>query len=241
MTEKTTAIVLRTVKFGESQVIVDFLTESHGRLSFFVRLSKSSKGKVKRQFFQSLAILNIEFDFRPRLELQRLQNVSVAYPFVSIPFSPIKISLSMFLSEMLASATRMEQADSALFGFICRSLQWLDQADGPISNFHILFLFKLTSYLGILPDLSYDSSRRWFDLQEGCFVSHVPAHPHYLSKADSLLLLQLSRLGYKTMHLYTMNRQQRTHCVEVVVEYYRLHLPGFPELKSLPILKALFD
>ena len=42
------------------------------------------------------------------------------------------------------------------------------------------------------------------------------------------------------MHLYSMSRLQRNHCVEVIVDYYRLHIPNFPELKSLPVLKTLF-
>lgn len=241
MTKKTKAIVLRIVRYGESQLIVDFLTESHGRLSFMVRLSKSSKGKMRRQYFQPLMVLSIEFDFRPQKELQRLLDVGVAIPFSSIPFTPVKLSLAMFLSEVMVYATRCEQVNHALFGFVLRSLAWLDASEGEISNFHILFLMKVSSFLGFAPDLSKDNEHQWFDLKEGCFVSSVPSHHFYLSPSDSLHLIQMARLGYQTMHLYTMNRQQRSHCIEVILEYYKLHVPNFPELKSLPVLKALFD
>ncbi len=37
-----------------------------------------------------------------------------------------------------------------------------------------------------------------------------------------------------------MSRQERNRCVEVIISYYRLHMPDFPELKTLPILKELF-
>jgi len=241
MIKKSKAIVLRIVRYGETQLIVDFLTESHGRMAFMVRLSKSSRGKMKRQYFQPLMVLNLEFDFRPQKELQRLLDVSVAIPFSSIPFSPVKLSLAMFLSEVMTYATRYEQVNHALFEFILRSLAWLDISEGEISNFHILFLMKLSSYLGLAPDLSNDDNHQWFDLKEGCFVSSVPSHSHYLSQSDSRHLVQMARLGYQTMHLYTMNRQQRSHCIEVILEYYKLHIPDFPELKSLPVLKALFD
>ena len=40
---KTSAIVLQTIKYGDSQLIVDFFTEKLGRLSFMVRVPKSSK------------------------------------------------------------------------------------------------------------------------------------------------------------------------------------------------------
>ena len=56
---KTSAIVLQTIKYGDSQLIVDFFTEKLGRLSFMVRVPKSSKGKMKRQLFQPLMVLNL--------------------------------------------------------------------------------------------------------------------------------------------------------------------------------------
>ncbi len=45
-------------------------------------------------------------------------------------------------------------------------------------------------------------------------------------------MLGLLRLSYETMHLYTMSRLDRNRCVEVILQYYRIHVPGFPELKS---------
>lgn len=53
-------------------------------------------------------------------------------------------------------------------------------------------------------------------------------------------LVSLFRLDYKTMHLYTMSRIERNRCVEVILEYYKLHLPGFPEMKSFSVLQELF-
>ena len=51
----------------------------------------------------------------------------------------------------------------------------------------------------------------------------------------------LMRLNYKTMHLCTMSRAERNRCTEVILEFYRLHVPGFPEMKSLEVLRQLFD
>lgn len=44
-----------------------------------------------------------------------------------------------------------------------------------------------------------------------------------------------------TMHLFAMSRAERSRCLELINEYYRLHLPDFPVLKSLEVLKELFD
>lgn len=49
------------------------------------------------------------------------------------------------------------------------------------------------------------------------------------------------RMNYDTMHLFAMSRVERMRCLTVIEQYYRLHLPDFPELKSLDVLKELFD
>lgn len=242
MIEKTRAIVLHFFKFKETQFIVDFLTETHGRLTFLVKMSSRNSGLVKRQYLQSLMLLNIEFDYRPNLQFQKLKNIEVAHPFVSIPFSPMKVSLSLFLAEVLLYATRCEQKNELLFSFVFDSLVWLDDEKGSVANFHILFLAKLSFYIGIGPNISEASVEKpYFDLVDGTFVSLVPNHAHFLTEQESNVLLQLLRLDYKTMHLYQMSRVQRNYCVEVILSYFRLHVPGFQEVKSLSVLKELFD
>ena len=51
----------------------------------------------------------------------------------------------------------------------------------------------------------------------------------------------MMRMDYQNMHLFRMSRTDRNRCLDVMLTYYRLHLPSFPELKSLPVLKELFD
>ena len=241
MVEKTRAIVLHSIKYGDSQFIVDLLTESRGRLPFLVRLSKSPKGKIKRQYFQPMMLLDIELEYRQGQNLQKLKSIGVTYPLTGISLSPVKTSLVLFLAEFLLYATRSEPANKSLFAFVFESMVWLDTACGNIANFHLLFLLRLTLFLGLRPNLDNGKSYAFFDLQEGCYVPYAPSHPHFLSASDASRMVTMFRLSYKTMHLYTMSRQERNYCVEVILQYYRLHIPDFPELKSLPILQTLFS
>jgi DNA repair protein RecO (recombination protein O) len=50
----------------------------------------------------------------------------------------------------------------------------------------------------------------------------------------------MMRMDYPTMHLFRLSRHERNRLLEVAVTYYRLHLPNFPELKSLAVLQQLF-
>lgn len=239
MLTKTRAIVLRSIKYGEQSLIVDLFTQYGGRQSFVVRIPKSPRAKMKKQFFQPSTILEIEFDYRPRLSLQKMKTATIALPFVSIVSNPFKLSIVLFLCELLAYATKDEQQDTPLYNYIESGLVWLDNANDGFANFHVVFLARLTLFLGFCPNL--DSYGPYFDLRGGGFVSSRPLHPDYLEHDESDLVASLMRLDYNTMRLFKLNRSQRWRCLEVVLKYYQLHLPDFPELKSLDVLRELFD
>jgi DNA repair protein RecO (recombination protein O) len=50
----------------------------------------------------------------------------------------------------------------------------------------------------------------------------------------------MMRMDFVNMHLFRMNRQQRNRCIEVAILFYRLHLPDFPDLRSLEVLHDLW-
>lgn len=240
MLVKTRAIVLRSIKFGDSSIIVDVFTESNGRLSFITHIGKSKTAKIKKQFFQSFAILDIECDIRPRSQLQHIKEVRFLYSFSSIPFDVYKLSISLFLSEFLIYSLKEEQANVPLFEYIVYSIKWLDQSKDRFSNFHLVFLMRLSRFLGFYPNLSDYGENRWFDLRSGCFCQSAPVHGDVLEPDEAKNICIMMRMNYETMHLYTMSRKERDRCIEVMLHYYRLHLPVFPDLKSFDVLKELF-
>lgn len=237
---KTRGIVLRTVKYGDSRLIVDMLTAKTGRVSFICTFSKSNKGKIKQQMLQPLSVLDVVFDNRPNVELQHFRDLRVAVSFISMPFDPYKLSISFFLSEFLSYATRGEQESEPLEEFIENSLLWLDNATEGFANFHIVFMIHITLFIGFYPNLDNYEKGDWFDLRDGSFSSVCPRHPDYLGPEEAAILRQLMRMNFNNMRFFRMSRDERNRCTEIILSYYRLHVPNFPELKSLNILKTLF-
>ena len=66
-----------------------------------------------------------------------------------------------------------------------------------------------------------------------CFVSVRPLHGAFLKPEEASRINLLMRMNYETMHLFTMSRLERNRCLVIMNDYYRLHLPDFPVLKSL--------
>lgn len=241
MLTKTQAIVLHSLKYGETRLIVDMFTRSQGRQSFIVSIPKSVKGKIKKQLFQPLTLLEIESDLRPKLQLQKLSDVRLASPFSSIPFDSNKLSISLFIAEFLYYALRSEQHNEPLFDYIVNSIQWLDAQTDRFANFHLVFLMRLSRFLGFYPNLDHYQTGDYFDLRESVFLSTPPVHRDFLHPQEAEKIQLMMRMDFPTMHLFRMSHQERNRLLEVSLIYYRLHLPDFPELKSVSVLQELYQ
>ena len=241
MLTKTQAIVLHSLKYGESRLIVDMFTRAFGRQSLIVSIPKTTKGKIKKQFFQPLTLLEIETDIRPKLQLQKLNDVRLLSPFASIPFEPDKLAISLFVAEFLYYALRSEQRNELLYDYLENSIMWLDSQQANFANFHLVFLLRLTRFLGFYPNLDDYEDGDYFDLRESEFMRNPPVHRDFLHPEEAQKVQLMMRMDFPTMHLFRMSHDDRNRLLEVSIKYYRLHLPDFPEMKSIEVLQALYQ
>ena len=232
--------MLHSFKYGESRLIVDMFTREVGRLSFIVPLPKTPKSRIKKQYFQPMTLLEIECDVRQRVQLQKLKDVRLLSAYASVPFSPEKLALSLFTAEFLYHALRSEQCNEPLFAYVCDAMRWLDAVETGFANFHLTFLMRLSRFLGFYPNLDDYVDGCVFDLRAATFSLQVPTHRDFLQPDDAQRIHTLMRMDFPTMRLYRLSRHDRNRIVDVLLYYYRLHIPQFPELKSLSVLQELW-
>lgn len=240
MLMKSKAIVLHSIKYGEGSLIVDLLTEEQGRLSFIVRIPKTGKARIKKQFFMPMAIVEVAFDFRANVKLQHIKDVRIDIPFATVSLDPKKQSILLFLSEFLIYATFEERQNRPLYSYIENSMLWLDNADENYANFHLVFLMHLSKFLGFYPNLDDYSDGYFFDMREGLFCPHAPLHRDAIYPDEASIVNKLMRMNYDTMYLFQMSHGERNRIMDYILRYYRLHIPNMPELQSFSILKELF-
>lgn len=241
MLTESRAIVLRTIKYNDESIIAETLTEGYGRVSFLVRISRSPRAAVRHTLFQPLALLNIGWNHREGSGLKRPKSVGVSTPLVSIPYDARKSTVALFLSEFLQAAVKIEDASGLLFQYIYNSVEWFDTAPKDFANFHLVFLLRLVRFLGFAPNLEDYHPGDGFDLEAGRFVAKAPLHGHFLYPEDAAKLPLLERMNFATMHVFRFSGSERSRLLGYINLYYRLHLPSFPELKSLAVLQDIFD
>lgn len=240
MFQKTVGMVLRTLKYSDTSNIVDIYTREKGRASFLVPVPRSRKSAVKAVLFQPLSMVEFEADYRPTASLYRIKEVKSRHPFQTLPYDPYKSSIAMFLAEFLCRALREEAENAPLFAYLEHSVCWLDECVRNFSNFHLVFLMRFSRFLGLYPNTEHYAQGCFFDMLNACFVSSRPSHGAFLEPEEASRVHLLMRMNYETMHLFAMSRRERNRCLVIINDYYRLHLPDFPVLKSLEVLKELF-
>ena len=141
----------------------------------------------------------------------------------------------MFIDELLCGALWGEQSDEPLFQFVEQSLILLDNTEGHIANFHIAFAVCLLKFLGIEPVRKKGAPDVFYDLMAAEPADKLPEHEHRLIGQEAVAFQQILRMNYRNMRLFRFSRQQRLRTLEVINEFYRLHVPDFRTLKSIAV------
>lgn len=233
-------IVLSNLKYSDTYSIVQLYTEQSGRIAYLLPRAKGKNGKISNNLFSPLNVVELETDHQPNREIQRIREARNIYPYQSISQNITKTSLVFFLSEFLSKVLKDSTDSKLIFGFIKNSMEVLEIAERGTANFHLVFMLQLARFLGFYPNIDSYQTGNYFDLLAGEFVSSVPFHRHFISKEESIVISRLARINYGNMHRFAFNREDRISIIDHILEYYRLHVQNFSELKSLDVLHELF-
>jgi len=232
------AIILSKVRYQDNDLIVKCLTRDLGVVSYMIKnISMSKKSKNKFAFFQLLNILDLETNYNSNRSIQYIKDLKVKYNFTSLHTNIYKSSVVMFLSEILSNIIHVETKDMELFDFIEKSLIWYDKSEDS-STFYLIFLMKITHYLGFYPDCT-NINYNYFNLEEGLFESSK--NSQYVIEGSSLVLFKtILGIKFDSNKLPFIDKTNKKDILKNILTYFKLHVDGFKDLKSLKVLNQIF-
>ncbi|MDY2586345.1 DNA repair protein RecO [Winogradskyella aquimaris] len=238
MLTKNQAIVLSKLKYRDNDLIVKCYTQERGIVSYILRGAvKSKKGNNKTVYFQELSQLYLEENFKPNRSLQNIKDIKFSYIYTSVHTNVFKSAIVIFLAEVLSNALKEEEKNESLFEYLEVTLQYLDGAEH-YSNFHLLFLLKLTRYLGFQPE-NQNTDYPYFNLESGVF--EVNNNGFYSISGHNLTLLKrFLGINFDDLLTVKINAKQRHEFLNMLLYYFELHLEGFKKPKSLQVLNEVF-
>jgi len=234
----TRAIVLRTVKFGESSLIVDMYTEQKGHQTFVINSVRKAKAVTHASLVQLLSLVDLVAYHQDYKKINRIKEVRPDHVWQSIPFDMRKSSVITCLAEVCSKCITTADPHPELFAFLRDSFIDYDRPDHFDRDFLIRFLVSLTHFLGFgmeVPESKVEG--KFFDLMEGHIIHIRPTHNYLMSMEDLHYLSTIVAQGSESKA--DVPHEARKRMVDQLIMYYQLHVESLREVHSLRILREL--
>ncbi len=230
---KTQAVVLQTLKHQDSSLVLKLFSSQKGLITSYIRNSGTKKKRTVK--WQLLDVVNLDLVHSDKSDFYGIREASYAFKYTNRYFDPYKLSMSYFVAEILLKAiSEKNTMYPELYEFTLNCLNNLDTTQS-IATFPIDFLLDLTNVLGIRPRV--EEGGYIFNLSEGS-IDTQPYGLQSISTDEVVLLAGYIRTGNFGS---SPNKDQRTKMLQLMLDFYKYHLPGFIEIKSLAVLKEVLN
>jgi len=235
----TQAIVLHSIKYGDSSLIVKMFTRQKGIVSFMVKGVRGRKKGSRTALLEPLSLVCVEMQIKDTRDLQLAKEIRADYPYKTIYASTGKVAQVLFIAEVLVKTIKEEEQNDALFDFLSASLKFLDEAAFEIPDFHLKFLLEYALHLGVYPVGNYTPKTPWLRLSDGVFLDKPDTH--CIDIPSSTAIAALMNTEFDDLGTLGFNRHQRQLLTDHLLTYFRWHFPSVKDLKTPAVLKELFE
>ena len=241
MDDTIQGIVLQSIRYGDTSLIVKVFTREAGLKSYMVKGAFNRTAKSRVALFQNLHLINyVEAGNPKKSTLGYLKDVQLSTVYHSLPFVINKSAIVMYVSELLSRTLMEQEKNEPLYDFIEQSLLWLDLVEADYANFPLYFTLELTRHLGFYPKPNY-AEGSCFDMMEGHFAHDYPVHPYYFDHAAANVLSRLLDAGIDEACRLPLNVVQRREMLDGMITFMRLHAPVMKGFKSHEVLKTVLE
>ena len=181
---------------------------------------RSKSPRTNIALYQPLTLLDLVVYHRENANILRIKEVRCAHQYVSLSTDIKKSTQALFLNEMINKAVKEQSHAVEICSFLFDSFEVLDRLPGNCENFHLVFLIKLSRFLGF-----------------------GPHHPHELltgfslDAKDELVLQQLLQADYA--EVIPMTYLQRKNLLDLLLRFYNSHIENLGEMRSVQVLREV--
>ena len=246
MIHKTKGIVLRTIKYGETSLVVTVLTELFGIQTYMVNGVRSNKKTgSKAIMYQPASMLDMEVYHNEQKAMHRIKECNWSFLYQDILSDVVKNSIALYMVELLYKTLKQPEQNSDLFYFCEDALQQLDLASNIVAaNFSLYFTLHLPHFFGFrISDVDasmVNEDSIYLDLQEGIFTPVHPTHAYFLEGEDALITSEILKIMQpRELEQIKMNHLKRRSLLIKYLDYYALQIQDFGQMKTLMVMQEV--
>lgn len=241
MQQTVRCLALRSVKYSDTASIATVWSRELGRLAVATPSGAGREARRRRAIMMPMGVFEAVATLRPQQEVARLSDLRPLAQSAAASGSPARSVVAMFLADFLTQALRECPPDALLSDFLFSQAELLGTVAGAaLANFHLSFLYRLTRFLGIEPDMGSYAPGAYFDLKEARFTPTAPLHGLRLEPRQARIAWLLSRLTDRSLSLPRLSHNERNQALDTILQYYSIHFRPLSAIPSLPIVREIF-
>lgn len=231
MLRKSEGIVINSLRYGETSIIVKIFTRDLGLKSYLISGVRKAGSKSKMALYQPITLLDLVVYEKEGSTLQRISDAKINTPFRQIPYEFRKTAVALFIAETFAKTLYDNYRNEALFDWAKSSLCTLDDLSGSTKDFPQAFLIQLAGFLGFGPEnvASFLQESRTLPFKS----TEVPLITQYIEE-----LIQPNAGSHLSLSLPLHLRRQT---LDFLLDFYREQLDRPIVWKSTQILRQVLD
>ena len=246
MIVSTDAIVLRTVNYSETSIIVTLFSKESGKIALMAKGARKPKSPFSAQL-EPMNILNINYFHKNERNIQLLKNSSFIENSMTIRENFDSLNYGLTIVEILDKLFHENDTDPIIFRLSIKTLSSLKSSQINYNIVFSFFLLQLSVRLGFMPELnkccncSKYLKMAKFDEHKGELMCKKCVHGGEINFSVGTIDLLKALLKTHIDSLHTLKYDDKIlKEIDSFLDYYsKFHLEGISKVKSLKMLRKL--
>jgi DNA repair protein RecO (recombination protein O) len=240
---KSDAIILKTIKYGDSSLIVRLFTKNFGKINVIAKGARKPKNKFSSGL-EPLNILQVNFYNKDNREIQTLKEASQIQSTISFRSNLDKLNIAFVMIDMLDHAVTPNNPAPILFRLITKSFKMLDSCIVNKRHYLWFFMIQLAVQIGFKPNLSH-CEKCTKNLSDGYFNENLGElycsdcgenTQTKISNKSRLILQQFITTNIEDIGDFKIDKQNHFEIRQLLWEFMRFHIEGISRVKSLEFI-----
>ncbi|MDX1640083.1 MAG: DNA repair protein RecO [Balneolaceae bacterium] len=245
MVTKTESVVLRTVDYSESSLIVTLFTRKHGIIAVIAKGAKRPKSKFAALMVPG-QVLEVVVYVKSTRSVQTLSEASPMLKLDQLRIDLEKMALATTTLELVNQVLHDNEVNEPLFAFLVKFLRWINQYEKPSRIIFPYVQLRVMEHVGIglQPDepLEDETSTGYMNIESGTLSSHADGDQSIRLTPQQFVFLKKSlRSKKQSVFEIDVKKNELSDLIEYLDKYIRYHIEGVKPRKSDQIFEKILN
>ena len=244
----TSAIVLKTIPYGDTSIISRVFTEDQGKVTILAKGAWRPKNNAGA-LLEPMNHIHLQYYHKSSREIQILKDGVFSQQFSNLRKELNKIIVGLAIVEMMDKSTMDNNPFPILYRLGWRVLKKLNDEKQNIWLVFIFFIYQLSLRLGFLPNLKKCSkcnaylTSSWFDDYTGELVCMDCSTQSKINLEENSLsaLQKLESLHLDEIHTLSINIQGIANSIQFLDTFISFYLEGLKKVRSMKMVQQILN